>query len=86
MDLYGVPVTDAQLARMAEDEAEVRTRRQQAQRRTVLSAEDLEGAVNCATCTWIGDFKAEQRRGWCMHLRFMVSTSFACRCGAYIRD
>lgn len=86
MDIYGVPVTPEQLARMEADEAELRAKRAAARRRVVLRTEDTEGAVNCATCTWITDFNAEHRRGWCSHLRFMVSSAFMCRCGTYIRD
>ena len=39
--------------------------------------------VRCAGCDHLGDFNDEHKRGWCMWLKGMKSTSHPCLCDAW---
>lgn len=86
MDIAGVQVTEEQMTRIVADDKALQARRAAAARRVILSPETRDQGVNCAGCANLGDFKAEQNRGWCMHLKFMVATWLRCECGAYQAD
>lgn len=86
MEIAGVHVTDAQMARIVADEKALQARRAAAGRRAILAAEARDQGVNCAGCVHLGDFNAEHRRGWCMHLKHMVATWLRCECRAFQAD
>jgi hypothetical protein len=76
-------------ARIDAGEALTRQRRLAAAHSPLLDRDEIAlhlaagTAKNCARCTHIGDFRADQQRGWCMWLRHMVSTWHPCRCNAF---
>lgn len=74
-------ITEQQQRGMDEDAEIVARRRQRAQYEPIMEVRPTAaGEINCARCERLGDFNAEHQRGWCMSLRFMVSTWHPARC------
>jgi len=69
------PITTEQQARTDADEARLARIRERANV-VILNEGDTttEGAVNCARCHYLLEFKAEKQAGWCGACRRMVST------------